>query len=357
MSLTPDARARDNQTKRIQENITNVERHFGKMCQMFAGYVRKTARLRDKADLLVREISLYADTETPNLKVGMKHFADNLAKIQDYRQAEVERLDAKVVEPLKSYGAVVKHKREDLKATQNAREREAKQMAELEKTRQRNPSDRQIIVSFLNLGQYPCLMLNYHASLSSYYHNSFCAYEFVTAVQTNSVSTEQIIILTTLWHTYISVIQAESELQRATMDAARTTRQLEETFDEFQKQKIRDIKRIFSEFMKVEMSFHAKALEVYTLAYQGVQNVDEQEDLEVFRSLLHPPDYQSRLDIVRANSKSSLDRTGSFLSTSGTTQQQASARLTRRNEAEFYDDDDDDDDSDDEEEEEEEEED
>ncbi|XP_053718732.1 CBY1-interacting BAR domain-containing protein 1 [Synchiropus splendidus] len=296
MSLTPDARARDNQTKRIQENITNVERHFGKMCQMFAGYVRKTARLRDKADLLVREISLYADTETPNLKVGMKHFADNLAKIQDYRQAEVERLDAKVVEPLKSYGAVVKHKREDLKATQNAREREAKQMAELEKTRQRNPSDRQIIS------------------------------------------------------------QAESELQRATMDAARTTRQLEETFDEFQKQKIRDIKRIFSEFMKVEMSFHAKALEVYTLAYQGVQNVDEQEDLEVFRSLLHPPDYQSRLDIVRANSKSSLDRTGSFLSTSGTTQQQASARLTRRNEAEFYDDDDDDDDSDDEEEEEEEEE-
>lgn len=81
--------SRDNQTRKIQENITNVEKHFGEMCQVFAAYVRKTARLRDKADILVREISTYADTETPNLKRGMKQFADHLAKIEDYRQAEV----------------------------------------------------------------------------------------------------------------------------------------------------------------------------------------------------------------------------------------------------------------------------
>lgn len=29
------------------------------------------------------------------------------------------------------------------------------------------------------------------------------------------------------------------------------------------------------------MSFHAKALEVYTSAYQSIQSVDEEEDLEV----------------------------------------------------------------------------
>ncbi|XP_029299816.1 CBY1-interacting BAR domain-containing protein 1 isoform X2 [Cottoperca gobio] len=262
------------------------------MCQLFAAYVRKTARLRDKSDVLVREIGMYADTETPYLKRGMKQFADHLAKIQDYRQAEVERLESKVIEPLKSYGAVVKRKREDLKATQSARDREAKQMAQLERTRQRNPSDRQIIS------------------------------------------------------------QAESELQRATMDATRTTRQLEETIDEFERQKIRDIKKIFGEFVTVEMSFHAKALEVYTLAFQSIQSVDEEQDLEVFRSSLHPPDYQSRLDIVRANSKTSLDRTESFLSTSGTLQQQRDcSRPTRREDDE--DDEEDEDESEEEEEEEE----
>ncbi|XP_016370434.1 protein FAM92A1 isoform X2 [Sinocyclocheilus rhinocerous] len=285
MSRTPDARARDTQTKQIQENITNVEKHFGDLCQLFAAYVRKTARLRDKADLLVKEVGLYADTETPNLKCGLKNFADQLAQIQDYRQAEVERLEVKVIEPLKAYGNIVKTKREDMKQTQTARNREAKQMQQLERMRQRNPSDRQIIS------------------------------------------------------------QAESELQRATMEATRTTRQLEETIDDFEKQKIRDIKKILGEFVTVEMAFHAKALEIYTTAYQHIQNVDEEGDLEVFRNSLHPPDYQSRLEIVRANSKLSLNRTGTSMSKSGTMQSRTSSRQRKRDDEE--DDEEEEDDEDD----------
>ncbi|XP_066235215.1 CBY1-interacting BAR domain-containing protein 1 isoform X1 [Saccopteryx leptura] len=215
---------RDAQTRQLQNAVTNVEKHFGELCQIFAAYVRKTARLRDKADLLVNEINEYANTETPNLKQGLKNFADEFAKLQDYRQAEVERLEAKVVEPLKAYGTIVKMKR------------------------------------------------------------------------------------------------AETELQRATMDATRTTRHLEETIDNFEKQKIKDIKTIFSEFITIEMLFHGKALEVYTAAYQNIQKIDEEEDLEVFRNSLHPSDYSSRLDIVRANSKSPLQRSLSAKCVSGTGQ-------------------------------------
>ncbi|XP_061615980.1 CBY1-interacting BAR domain-containing protein 1 [Phyllopteryx taeniolatus] len=258
MSGTVDARARDEQTKRIQESIGNVEKHFGDLCNMFGNYARKVAKLRDKADVLVRGVADYADTETPSLKKGAKQFAEQLAKIQDYRQAEVERLEAKVIKPLKGYSAVVQRKREDVKAAESARTRGSKQMLQLERTRQRNPADRQVI--------------------------------------------------------------AESELQRATIDEARTTRQLEETIDDFEKQKIRDIKRIMCDFASVEMSFHAKALELFTLAYQSIRSVDEDDDLEVFRSSLRPPDYPARLDIVRANS---LDGTASsFLTPSAAFQQQ-----------------------------------
>ncbi|XP_072303206.1 CBY1-interacting BAR domain-containing protein 1 isoform X2 [Eucyclogobius newberryi] len=279
MSRTLDARARDIETRKIQESITNVEKYFGEMCQLFAGYGRKAARLRDKGDVLVRVLGQYADTETPHLKRGMKQFTDNLAKVQDYRHAEVERLEAKVIEPLKTYGAVVRRQREDLKSTQNARERESKQMAQLEKARQRNPSDRQIIsqVSVLNV----CTV-------------------------------------------------AESELERATMDTTRITRHLEETIDDFEKQKIRDIKKIFGEFVHIEMAFHAKALELYTMAFQSIQSVDEEADLEVFRTTLRPPENQSRLDIVRANSQMSLNRTESFMGTSGSTQHRANLQQMRR---------------------------
>ncbi|XP_059731088.1 LOW QUALITY PROTEIN: CBY1-interacting BAR domain-containing protein 1-like [Bos taurus] len=259
---------RDAQTRQLQDAVTNVEKHFGELCQIFAAYVWKTARLRDKVDLLVNEINVYASTETPHLKQGLKNFADEFAKLQDYRQAEifynnsqqVERLEAKVVEPLKAYGTIVKMKRDDLKATLTARNREAKQLTQLERTRQRNPSDRHVIS------------------------------------------------------------QAETELQRATMDATRTTRHLEETIDNFEKQKIKDIKTIFSEFITIEMLFHGKALEVYTAAYQNIQKIDEEEDLEVFRHSLYPQDYSSCLDIVRANLKSPLQRSLSAKCVSGTGQ-------------------------------------
>ncbi|EMP42258.1 Protein FAM92A1 [Chelonia mydas] len=239
--------ARDNQTRQVREAVSNVEKHFGELCQIFAAYVRKTARLRDKADLLVNEIYAYAATETPSLKLGLKNFADEFSKLQDYRQAEVERLEAKVVDPLKSYGTIVKLKR------------------------------------------------------------------------------------------------AESDLQRASMDATRTSRQLEETIDNFEKQKIKDIKSIFSEFITIEMLFHGKALEIYTAAYQNIHNIDENDDLEVFRSSLYPPDYQSRLDIVRANSKSPLQRTGSSKFSSGIIQQISNSRLRKEEEEDEEEEEEDDD--------------
>ncbi|XP_072324119.1 CBY1-interacting BAR domain-containing protein 1 isoform X1 [Scyliorhinus torazame] len=250
-----DTRARDSQIKYIQSTVVNVEKHFGELCSLFAAYARKTARLRDKADLLVKELRGYSDTETPNLKYGLNGFADHFALIQDYRHAEVERLEAKVVEPLKKYGSITRLKK------------------------------------------------------------------------------------------------AESELQRVTMDTARISRQLEETIDDFQEEKIKDIKKIFGNFITIEMAFHAKALEVYSKAYQHVQNIDQEADMEIFRNTLHLQDSQPRLSIVSANSVNTMNGIDSALRTSGSSKHQTP--LCKKKIQEDEDDDEEEEEDEDEEEEEE----
>ncbi|XP_019638363.1 PREDICTED: protein FAM92A1-like isoform X2 [Branchiostoma belcheri] len=249
MAKNPEARAKENQMKFIQDRITKAEQHFGTLCQEFAAFSRKTAKLRDKGDELAKALLTYAEAEGQSLKSGVTGFAETISAIQDYRQAEVQRLEAKVVQPLTLYGNTCKHAKEDLKKSQTARGKEQQQQQRLEKARQKNPSDR---------------------------------------------------------HT---ISQAESELQRAAVDATRSDRALEEQMDNFERQKMEDIKKILTDFVHVEMVFHCKALELYTVANQYLQGINDEDDLEEFRNSMRPPSAPARLDLVRANSKTSLSST------------------------------------------------
>uniref|UniRef100_A0A2K6P1L7 Family with sequence similarity 92 member A n=1 Tax=Rhinopithecus roxellana TaxID=61622 RepID=A0A2K6P1L7_RHIRO len=204
---------RNVQTKQLQAAVSNVEKHFGELCQFFAACVQKTARPRDE----------YAATETPHLKLGLMNFADEF----------VERLEAKV-------------------ATFTARNREAKQLTQVEGTGQRNPPERHVITQ------------NY------------------------------------------------KELKGMLPE------QVEETIDNFERQKIKARKTIFSKFFTIEMLFHSKTLEAYTAAYQNIQKIDEDEDLDL--ESLYAPDYSSHLDMVRANSKSPHQTSLSAKCASGTVQ-------------------------------------
>lgn len=216
--------SRDSQVRGMENTVSNAEKYFGQFCSLLAAYTRKTARLRDKADQLVRQLVDFANTETPELRAAVRSFAEDLAKVQDYRQAEVERLETKVVTPLKLYGAQIKQTRAEIKKFKRVRNNEIKQLEKLEKLRQKSPSDRQMIS------------------------------------------------------------QAETRVQRASVDASRTTQQLEETIDTFQKQKLKDLQKIFSDFITIEMVFHAKAVEVYSSAFQALENYDLERDLEDFRA-------------------------------------------------------------------------
>ncbi|KAM4614420.1 CBY1-interacting BAR domain-containing protein 2 [Discoglossus pictus] len=205
--------SRDAQVKIMENTVSNAEKYFGQFCDLLASYTRKTAKLRDKADQLVKQLMDFANTENPELRTSIKNMAEDLAKVQDYRHAQVERLETKVVNPLKMYGIITKEKRAEIKKFNTVRNKEIKELEKLEK--------------------------------------------------------------------------AESNVQKASVDAARTTHQLEEVIDTFQQQKIRDVQKIFSEFLTIEMLFHARALEVYTNAFHSLQDVDLDRDMEDFRSKIH----------------------------------------------------------------------
>ncbi|XP_012395795.1 protein FAM92B isoform X1 [Sarcophilus harrisii] len=219
--------SRDSQVRVMENTVNNAEKYFGQFCVLLAAYTRKTARLRDMADLLVKQLLDFANTENPEMRTTLKNFAEELAKIQDYRQAKVERFELKVINPLRLYETQIKQTRAEIKKFNKARNNEIKQLEKLERLRQKSPSDR---------------------------------------------------------HT---ISQAETNVQKAAVDMNRTTHQLEETIDIFQKQKLKDIQKIFSDFVTIEMVFHAKAVEVYSKAFEILENYDLERDLEDFRVKVH----------------------------------------------------------------------
>lgn len=50
----------------------------------------------------------------------------------------------------------------------------------------------------------------------------------------------------------------------------------------FEKRRVRDLKDILQEYIHTEMLFHAKALELLTLSYQHIDNINEDEALEAY---------------------------------------------------------------------------
>ncbi|XP_040022583.2 CBY1-interacting BAR domain-containing protein 2 [Gasterosteus aculeatus] len=210
----------DVQVKSMEQTVKYAEQHLGEICSLMASYTRKTAKLRDKADLLVAQLFDFSSREDAEVQIGLKNIAEDLAMVQDYRQAQVQRLETRVVAPLKAYGDIVKNRRADLKKYSVDVKKELKELQKLERIQLRNPADRQ------------------------------------------------------------SVSQAEVNAQKASTNAQRSIRQLEETIKDFQRQKLEDIKRIFTDFITLEMVFHAKALEIYTHTHHSLEAINTQRDLE-----------------------------------------------------------------------------
>ena len=89
---------REGQVKTMETTVNHTEKFLGEFCSLLASYTRKTAKLRDKADLLATQLLHFANTEDQELRTALKNLAEDLAMVQDYRQAQVRGQRCSVVE-------------------------------------------------------------------------------------------------------------------------------------------------------------------------------------------------------------------------------------------------------------------
>ncbi|XP_023947333.2 CBY1-interacting BAR domain-containing protein 1-A [Bicyclus anynana] len=252
----------EQQAKFIQDRITNVEKNFGELCVGFGDYTRKTAKLRDMGDELAKILKEYANNEIVNksLSTGLDNLSITLTAIEEYRNCEVQRLEAKVMGELCQYESICKHAREELKHTMNVREKEMARKKVLDKAKERQPFNRQ------------------------------------------------------------QVTYAESELLKATAEMSRSAKGLSEQTEFFEKRKLAQLKTLLSDFVRIEMTFHAKAVELLTVAFQQIADINDRADLELlmtglsnqeddsnFKRKLRSPEKQVSTGIsVRSSSLASL---------------------------------------------------
>lgn len=76
----------------LTDKINLVEKHFSALAINVAAVARKTARLRDKGDILAKGINEYADSETTAMGQKLKAVGECFAAMEDFRQAEVRHL-------------------------------------------------------------------------------------------------------------------------------------------------------------------------------------------------------------------------------------------------------------------------
>ncbi|CAH1117778.1 unnamed protein product [Phaedon cochleariae] len=249
----------ETEAKFIQGRIHSVERNVGELCNIFAQYSRKAARLRDKGDELAKFTLQYAETESisKSLAAGLEGFAESVSIISDYEDMRVHEIDSKVVSEFAKYEDICKNAKEEVKGIYSARDKEMTRRKQLDRIRDRNPRNRQ------------------------------------------------------------QIIQAETELVKATAEVSKSIHSLEDKTNSFEKQKLHDIKSILLDFITIEIGYHSKCLEVLTKAYNEVDSINEESDLEEFKKSLRIPDtiqYKSSRTSSLFRSSNSLGSLGMIFS-------------------------------------------
>ncbi|XP_068680425.1 CBY1-interacting BAR domain-containing protein 1-like isoform X2 [Montipora foliosa] len=246
-----ETKARDHEMRVISERINCTERHFSALLKDFTAFSTSLISLQDKGMKISKSLDMYSDQEYPSLKASLASVSENIAAIQDLLGAQADYMQAKVLPPLALNSTNCKHARDYVKELNAARDKQSLKQKALDKLKTKDAKNRG------------------------------------------------------------KILQVEQDLQKLAADASRARQTLEDQMVEFERKKMEDIKTVFSCFFHGQMLFHAKALELYTAAFQNLYSMDEEQDLEAFQNDLHSTQTPSRQSVGQNGTPTSINRFGS----------------------------------------------
>ncbi len=74
----------------MEGRVTHVERRFSSLATDLGGVTRKTARLRDKGDLVVKTLQDFAGCETGRMRKSLEGLAECFSAMEDFNQLKVQ---------------------------------------------------------------------------------------------------------------------------------------------------------------------------------------------------------------------------------------------------------------------------
>ncbi|XP_055336344.1 CBY1-interacting BAR domain-containing protein 1-A-like [Paramacrobiotus metropolitanus] len=218
----------DMQSKQILRHAEITYEFFGRYCKGFASYARKLARLRDKGDELARCIVFCSETQphSPSTKSLLNEFSTVITSVQDRLNGSLLRLESHVVPGFSKFGMMAHSVKQDGQKSIALRQKEARLAMELQQMQNATKAE--------------------------------------TTVQQRHQKAEAV--------------------AHAATDARLAHEQLLEQADKFEKQKLTDLRQLLMNFLQIELGFHAKALKLYTQAYNQIKRLNMADDIESFRA-------------------------------------------------------------------------
>lgn len=100
---------------------------------------------------------LIANISKNSTKLAHKQYLFNLLLLKFFRDAEVQRIDSKIVSTLSQYSMICRHAREDVKNTFSARDKELARRKHIDKLLLKEQGKSQTVVSIFFYQNYYCL--------------------------------------------------------------------------------------------------------------------------------------------------------------------------------------------------------